>query len=100
MVRLQQPKQQCKKHKRAENPVHGKFYLNLVETNPIELLKEDNTMRIGEWQIAQELWDTIRYLVDESGKDLLYVFTGSTLTDESKIMDSEAGRLKRIVVWR
>lgn len=44
-------------------------------------------MMIGEWQIAQELWDTIRYLVDESGKDWLYVFTGSTLTDESKIMD-------------
>lgn len=48
--------------------------------------------------MAPELWDTVRYLVDESDEDGLYILTGSTIVDESKIMHSGAGRIKRIVM--
>ena len=55
-------------------------------------------MLIDEWQMAPELWDAVRYLVDESDEDGLYILTGSTIVDESKIMHSGAGRIKRIVM--
>ena len=91
-------KQQCKSMKELQHPVYGKSYLKLADTNPIELLKGDKPMLIDEWQMAPELWDTVRYLVDESDEDGLYVLTGSTIVDESKIMHSGAGRIKRIVM--
>lgn len=55
-------------------------------------------MLIDEWQMAPELWDTVRYLVDESDEDGLYILTDSAIVDESKIMHSGAGRIKRIVM--
>ena len=91
-------KQQCKSLIELQHPVHGKSYLKLADTNPIALLDGEQPMLIGEWQLAPELWDAVRYLVDESDKDGLYVLTGSTIVDESKIMHSGAGRIKRIVM--
>ncbi len=55
-------------------------------------------MLIDEWQMAPELWDAVRYLVDESDEDGLYILTDSAIVDESKIMHSGAGRIKRIVM--
>lgn len=55
-------------------------------------------MRIDNWQMAPELWGTVRYLVDESYEDGPYILTGSTIVDESKIVHSGAGRIKRIVM--
>lgn len=81
-----------------QHPVHGKSFLKLADTNPIELLKGEKPMLIDEWQMAPELWGTVRYLVDESDEDGLYILTGSTIVDESKIVHSGAGRIKRIVM--
>ena len=91
-------KQHCNSLKELQHPIHGKSYLKLADTNPIELLRGEKPMLIDEWQMAPELWDTVRYLVDESDEDGLYVLTGSTVVDESKIMHSGAGRIKRIVM--
>ena len=91
-------KQQCKSLKELQHPVLGKSYLKLADTNPIELLKGEKPMLIDEWQMAPELWDAVRYLVDESDEDGLYVLTGSTTVDSSKIAHSGAGRIKRIVM--
>lgn len=91
-------KQQCKSIKELQHPVYGKSYLKLADTNPIELLKGEKPMLIDEWQMAPELWDAVRYLVDESDDDGLYILTGSTVVDEKKIKHSGAGRIKRIVM--
>ncbi len=32
-------------------------------------------MLIDNWQMAPELWGTVRYLVDESDEDGLYILT-------------------------
>ena len=69
-----------------------------ADTNPIELLKGEKPMLIDEWQMAPELWNAVRYLVDESDEDGLYVLTGSTTVDGSKITHNGAGRIKRIVM--
>ena len=91
-------KQQCKSLKELQHPVFGKSYLKLADTNPIELLKGEKPMLIDEWQMASELWGAVRYLVDESDEEGLYILTGSTIVDESKIPYSGAGRIKRIVM--
>lgn len=91
-------KQYCKSLIELQHPINGKSYLKLADTNPIELLKGEKPLLIDEWQMAPELWDTVRYLVDESDEDGLYILTGSTIVDESKIMHSGAGRIKRIVM--
>ncbi|MEE1117479.1 MAG: DUF4143 domain-containing protein [Methanosphaera sp.] len=91
-------KQHCKSLIELQHPINGKSYLKLADTNPIELLKGEKPLLIDEWQMAPELWDTVRYLVDESDEDGLYILTGSTIVDESKIMHSGAGRIKRIVM--
>lgn len=62
-------KQQCKSLKELQHPVHGKSYLKLADTNPIELLKGEKPMLIDEWQMAPELWGAVRYLVDESDEE-------------------------------
>ena len=91
-------KQQCKSLKELQHPIEGKSYLKLADTNPIELLKGEKPMLIDEWQMAPELWGTVRYLVDESDEDGLYILTGSTTVDASKISHDGAGRIKRIVM--
>ena len=91
-------KQQCNSLIELQHPVNGKSYLKLADTNPLELLKGEKPLLIDEWQMAPELWDAVRYLVDESDEDGAYVLTGSTTVDESKIKHSGAGRIKRIVM--
>ena len=48
--------------------------------------------------MAPELWGAVRYLVDESDEDGLYILTGSTTVEGNKIVHSGAGRIKRIVM--
>ena len=91
-------KQQCKSLRELQHPIYGKSYLKLADTNPIELLKGEKPMLIDEWQMAPELWGAVRYLVDESDEDGLYILTGSTTVDGNKIVHNGAGRIKRIVM--
>ena len=51
---------------------------------------------IDEWQMAPELWDAIRYSVDRLSEEGLYILTGSTTADRSKIAHSGAGRIGRM----
>ena len=45
-----------------------------------------------------ELWDMVRTKVDDIGEDGLYILTGSTIVDCSKIMHSGAGRIHRLMM--
>jgi predicted AAA+ superfamily ATPase len=46
--------------------------------------------------MAPDLWDAVRYSVDRRSEEGLYILTGSTVVDESKISHSGAGRIKRM----
>ena len=48
--------------------------------------------------MAPVLWDAVRNSVDEIGGEGLYILTGSTVVDESKIMHSGTGRIHRILM--
>lgn len=71
-------------------------YLMTAQTNPQRLLVGANPRLIDEWQIAPELWGTIRFDVDHSDEDGKYILTGSAvpLDEEAKrkIRHSGTGR--------
>jgi predicted AAA+ superfamily ATPase len=70
--------------------------IELAKLNVNELLKGDKPRLIDEWQSAPELWDAIRFDIDQKGEEGLYILTGSTIVDESKISHSGAGRISRL----
>ena len=80
----------------VNDPKHREQYLATAQTNPQRLLAGENPRLIDEWQIAPELWDTIRFDVDHSDKDGKYILTGSAvpLDEEAKkkIHHSGTGR--------
>lgn len=81
-----------------QNPAQKKNYLETAKINPLILLQGDNPRLIDEWQIAPELWDAIRYDVDEKQRKGLYILTGSSKVDEDKISHSGVGRISRILM--
>ena len=72
--------------------------IQMAKIKPSILLKGENPRLIDEWQIAPELWDAIRFDIDKKGKEGLFILTGSTIVDESKIMHSGAGRISRLLM--
>ena len=53
-------------------------YLNIVDTQPTILLKEEKPILFDEWQDAPKIWGAIRNSMDEEQKKGMYLLTGST----------------------
>lgn len=67
--------------------------IQLATLNPKLLLKGDNPRLIDEWQIAPQLWDSIRFESDHRHQFGLFILTGSSVPpDMSKILHSGTGR--------
>lgn len=68
--------------------------LKLAELKPSLLLEGEKPRLIDEWQLAPNLWNTIRHSVDEMGKKGQYLLTGSATPNEKEIkkLHSGAGR--------
>ena len=90
--------QQSKSVLKMQDPDTSAAYLATAKTKPSLLLIGDNPRLIDEWQIAPVLWDAIRTAVDERGEDGLFILTGSTTVDSSKIMHSGTGRISRMMM--
>ncbi len=91
-------KQHAKSIIELQDPTYSKNYLKLADVDPLSLLKGKNPRLIDEWQMAPELWDAVRYSVDESDGEGLYILTGSTVVDDTKIIHSGAGRIHRLLM--
>ena len=72
-----------------------KDYLLLADTKPSILLKGPAPRLIDEWQEAPQLWDTVRFSVDQSSKPGLFLLTGSSIPT-SPPSHSGAGRIASI----
>ncbi len=81
-----------------QNPEKTDSYLKLAEIKPSKLLEGKTPRLIDEWQMAPKLWDAVRYNVDKKEGEGLYILTGSTTIDESKIMHSGVGRIHRLLM--
>lgn len=79
-----------------QHPDKKKSYLTLAEIKPSKLLEGEKPKLIDEWQMAPQLWDAVRFDVDIKNETGLYILTGSTTVDESKISHSGAGRISRV----
>ena len=67
--------------------------IQLATLNPKLLLKGENPRLIDEWQIAPQLWDSIRFESDHRHQFGLFILTGSSVPpDMSKIIHSGTGR--------
>ncbi|MCL2501425.1 MAG: DUF4143 domain-containing protein [Defluviitaleaceae bacterium] len=91
--------QQAKSVLKLQDPDKTPGYLETANTKPSLLLKGENPRLIDEWQMAPVLWDAVRHAVDQRSEAGLFILTGSTTVDESKIMHSGTGRISRMVMY-
>ena len=84
---------------KLQDPDKSQGYLLTAQTKPSLLLEGDKPRLIDEWQMAPVLWDAIRTSVDNLSIEGLYILTGSTVVDESKIMHSGTGRIARLKMY-
>ena len=91
-------KQYVKSILNMQDPSQKSNYLKTAKINPLILLQGENPRLIDEWQLAPELWDAIRYDIDEKQKDGLYILTGSSKVNESNISHSGVGRISRVLM--
>lgn len=85
--------QAAKSIKYMDWPREKEKNLFMAEENPEVLLEGDVPRLIDEWQLAPQLWDAARFIVDRRGKPGQFIFTGSAVpADKSKIHHSGTGR--------
>lgn len=72
-------------------------YSSIAELDPQIMLKGDKPLLIDEWQNIPEIWDAVRYSIDESGEKGQFILTGSV----SKLdQDIAGGRIKHSGIGR
>lgn len=67
--------------------------IELAEIKPLMLLKGQKPRLIDEWQVAPQLWDSIRFEVDHASELGQYILTGSSVPpDMSQVIHTGTGR--------
>lgn len=77
----------------------GKLESNqlLAQINPAELLDDTPPLLLDEWQLAPELWDAVRFMVDRRSLPGQFILTGSaTPTNLDQLHHTGTGRFTRI----
>lgn len=90
--------QHAKSILKLQDPDNIESYLMWADIQPSLLLEGEKPRLIDEWQIAPVLWDAVRTSVDNLSGYGLYILTGSTVVDESKIMHTGTGRIHRLIM--
>ena len=86
-------KQFAKSVLNMDHPKMRKEYLMLAENDPEVLLEGDVPKLLDEWQLAPQLWDTARYVIDQRCMPGQFIFTGSAVpVDKSRISHTGTGR--------
>lgn len=88
------------------DPKHRDHYLQMADTDIMELLAGDQPRLIDEWQDVPKFWDAIRFDVDHSSGFGHYILTGSAVPPEvdeenpkeRKIVHSGTGRIVRLTM--
>lgn len=96
----------CGKTWTSENRSNSAIYLDdptndfqnrrLAQTSISYILEGDNPRLIDEWQEVPEIWDAVRYNVDQVAKKGRFILTGSTTVNREKIKHSGAGRIAKL----
>lgn len=76
-----------------DDPENKAQNLTMAELSPKRLLTGETPRLIDEWQLAPQLWDTIRFEVDHRGETGQFILTGSAVpADTNEITHSGTGR--------
>lgn len=90
------------KHARSilkmQDPRQVKNNLLIAETAPDLLLEGEKPRLLDEWQIAPNLWDSVRVTVDEIGEAGQFILTGSATPLIDKTMHTGTGRIARMMM--
>lgn len=74
-------------------------YKRMAELSPSTLLEGDTPRLIDEWQIAPNLWNAVRYEVDNRDEFGQFILTGSAVPHEfDDSMHTGTGRISRMVM--
>lgn len=73
--------------------------VEVAHVNPSVILIGETPRLIDEWQVAPELWDAVRYEVDQRDEFGQFILTGSAVpADVSKIFHTGTGRITRMLM--
>ena len=78
-----------------ENP-DSQSIVPLIKSQPSLALKGDTPRLIDEWQDIPQVWDAVRYEVDNSTDSGRFILTGSSVPYKEKPKHSGAGRIADI----
>ena len=74
-------------------------YKKMAELSPATLLEGDTPRLIDEWQIAPNIWNAVRYEVDNRDEFGQFILTGSAVPSEfDDSMHTGTGRISRMVM--
>lgn len=68
----------------------------LAQMSPSLVLEGETPRLIDEWQEVPQLWDAVRYKVDQSGNKGQFILTGSATPNHKGILHSGAGRIAKL----
>lgn len=92
-------KQIAKSFISMDRPDMTKQYQQMAELSPNTLLEGETPRLIDEWQIAPNLWNTVRYEVDNRGELGQFILTGSAVPKEfDNSMHTGTGRISRLLM--
>lgn len=78
-----------------QDPDVGPALLALADSKPSAILEGDKPRLIDEWQMAPQIWDAVRFSVDQSRQRGQYILTGSA-TPKKRPAHSGVGRIARL----
>jgi predicted AAA+ superfamily ATPase len=82
-----------------QDPAKKSQYLRMAELEPSILLEGETPRLIDEWQLAPQLWDAIRFEVDNRDEFYQFILTGSsTPVDKMATSHSGTGRISRMIM--
>lgn len=92
-------KQIAKSFIAMDQPDMTKQYQQMAELSPSTLLEGETPRLIDEWQIAPNLWNAVRYEVDNRGEFGQFILTGSAVPrDFDDSMHTGTGRISRLLM--
>ena len=92
-------KQKAKSFISMDRPDMTRQYQQMVELSPNTLLEGETPRLIDEWQIAPNLWNAVRYEVDNRDEFGQFILTGSAVPNEfDASMHTGTGRISRLLM--
>lgn len=92
-------KQKAKSFISMDRPDMTRQYQQMAELSPSTLLEGETPRLIDEWQIASNIWNAVRYEVDNRDEFGQFILTGSAVPNElDESMHTGTGRISRLLM--